>query len=155
MPDMLVKLYELPASGPLVQKLSESGIEIRRALAPEKHVVVEWVRQMFNEGWASECEVAFSRLPVSCYIAVENKKILGFACYDSTCKNFFGPTGVDETYRGKSIGKALLLESMHAMSGEGYAYAVIGGAGPIDFYAGAVGAVEIAGSVPGIYRGLL
>jgi hypothetical protein len=34
----------------------------------------------------------------------------------------------------------------------GYAYAIIGGAGPVDFYQKTVGAIEIEGSVPGIYR---
>ncbi len=38
---------------------------------------------------------------------------------------------------------------------EGYAYAIIGGAGPTEFYTKAVGAVAIEGSTPGIYRGVL
>jgi hypothetical protein len=35
--DMLVKLYDLPPSGPAYARLREQGIEVRRALTPEKH----------------------------------------------------------------------------------------------------------------------
>ena len=37
------------------------------------------------------------------------------------------------------------------MAGIGYAYAVIGGAGPTGFYEKAVGAIPIPHSTPGIY----
>jgi len=33
----------------------------------------------------------------------------------------------------------------------GYAYAIIGGAGPVDFYVKTLGAIPIPGSSPGIY----
>lgn len=152
---MLVKLYELPDLAVPVGELQQSGIEIRRAIAPEKHIVVDWVRQNFSISWASECEAAFANHPASCFIAIENSSLVGFACHDSTCKNFFGPTGVLPVLRGRGIGKALLLACLHAMAHQGYAYAIIGAAGPVDFYAKAVGAIPIEGSVPGIYRNLL
>lgn len=41
------------------------------------------------------------------------------------------------------------------MRAAGYAYAIIGGVGPADFYARAVGAVEIPDSTPGIYADML
>ena len=78
--------------------------------------------------------------------------VLGFACYDATAKDFFGPTGVMESQRGKGIGAALLIACMQAMAAEGYAYAVIGGAGPVAFYEKVVGATVIPDSVPGPYR---
>jgi len=60
--------------------------------------------------------------------------------------------GVEETERGRGIGAALLVASLVDMASRGYAYAVIGGAGSVEFYAKVAGAVEIAGSVPGFYR---
>jgi GNAT superfamily N-acetyltransferase len=153
--DMLVRLYDIPGSGLRVRALRDAGIELRRALAPERHIVVSWVRQHFGEGWASECDVSFGRLPISCFRAQRGDDVLGFACYDATAKAFFGPTGVLERERKQGIGTALLLESLHAMAAEGYAYAIIGAAGPADFYARAAGAVPIAGSTPGIYANLL
>ncbi|MEH2566017.1 GNAT family N-acetyltransferase [Bradyrhizobium sp. AZCC 2289] len=153
--DMLVKLYALPDSRPAYDRLLKAGIVMRRALAPEKHKVTAWVRQAFSEAWASEAEVAFGRQPVSCFIAVQQKKIVGFACHDATCPNFFGPTGVDPKAQKSGIGKALLFACLEDMKHQGFGYAIIGGVGPADFYSKAVGAVAIEGSEPGIYRGLL
>ena len=152
---MLVRLYDLPASTSRVEALRAGGIEMRRALAPERDVVVSWVREQFGDGWASECAVSFGRLPISCFRAQRHQELLGFACYDATAKAFFGPTGVLERDRKKGIGTALLLLTLEAMAAEGYAYAIIGGVGPADFYTRAVGAVPIAGSTPGIYANLL
>lgn len=152
MPDLLVKLYELPDISPGIDKLQEEGINVRRAMAYEKHRVVEWVQKSFGQEWASECDVAFSNHPVSCFIATENKSIVGFSCYDCTAKDFFGPMGVAENARNRGIGRALLLTALEAMSKIGYAYAIIGSAGSIEFYEKTVGAIEIPGSSPGIQR---
>ena len=155
MHDMLVRLYEIPEPSDRITALHEAGIDLRRAIAPERHVVVSWARQHFSEAWASECEVSFARLPISCFRAQRGQDVLGFACYDATAKAFFGPTGVLEAERNQGIGTALLLMALQAMAAEGYAYAIIGGVGPAEFYAKAVGAVSIADSTPGIYAGLL
>ena len=155
MPDMLVKLYTLPPLEPVLQQQQAVGIDIRRALANEKYLVVDWVRRNFYPNWVSECEVAFTRQPVSCFIAVEQGQVIGFACHDATYRNFFGPTGVSEQVRGRGVGKALLLACLHAMAAQGYGYAIIGWVGPAEFYTKTVGAVEIEGSDPGIYRGML
>jgi GNAT superfamily N-acetyltransferase len=154
MPDMLVKLYNLQDTDAKLKQIAAAGIEIRRAMSPEKKLIIDWVRQNF-EGWVSECEVSFTNHPISCYIAVENGQLLGFGCYDTTCKNFFGPTGVDDKQRGRGIGKGLLLACLEAMKANGYGYAIIGGAGPVDFYEKAAGATVIEGSTPGIYKGIL
>jgi hypothetical protein len=53
------------------------------------------------------------------------------------------------------LGKALLMKSLEALREDGYAYAIIGGVGPREFYANACGAIEIPGSDPGIYADLL
>ncbi|GIL11355.1 MAG: N-acetyltransferase [Chloroflexota bacterium] len=155
MPDMLVKLYTLPPLEPELEAMRAAGVDLRRALPPEKHVVTAWVRLHFSEAWASECDVAMSHHPVSCFVATENNHLLGFACYDATIKGFFGPTGVSEAARGRGIGRALLMACLHDMRAQGYGYGIIGAAGPTGFYEKAVGAIEIADSWPGIYRGIL
>jgi GNAT superfamily N-acetyltransferase len=155
MQDMLVRLYDLPDHTGLINKLEMEGFTIRRPLAAEKYLVLEWVAKHFGKGWASEADVSFSYQPISCFVAIYANKVVGFACYDSCYRNFFGPTGVDEKVRGKGIGKALLLESLYAMKSQGYAYGIIGGVGPANFYSKVVGATLIEGSNPGIYKGLL
>jgi GNAT superfamily N-acetyltransferase len=151
MPDMLVKLYAVPDAQAPIQELAQQGVAVRRAMAYEKPATVAWVRETFTEGWSGECDVSFANRPISCFLAIKHGNIVGFACYDSTCKNFFGPTGVMERHQGQGIGKGLLLACLHAMAANGYAYAIIGSAGPADFYTKAVGAIPIEGSTPGIY----
>ena len=156
MTDMLVKLYALPDLAPALADPRMAGVAIRRALAPEKHVVTDWVRATFDSpGWASECEASILRQPPACFVAVENETLIGFGCYDATARGVFGPTGVEAAARGRGIGAALLLACLHDMRAQGYAYAIIGWAGPQDFYARIAGATPIPDSEPGLYAGLL
>jgi len=155
MTDMLVKLYDIPPLETALERQRQGGVDVRRVLAPEKFIVLDWVERFFNKGWRSECDVSFMNQPPSCFIAVQNEQILGFACYDATAKGIFGPTGVDESQRGRGVGTALLLACLYDMRWQGYGYAVIGWAGPIEYYRKTVGAIEIEGSRPGIYRGML
>ncbi|MBC6368150.1 acetyltransferase (GNAT) family protein [Algoriphagus aquaeductus] len=156
MKDMLVRLMELPDASELEKRLLEKEkIVFRRAIAPEKHLVSEWVMEQFGAYWKSEVEVAFSRQPVSCWIAQRGNELLGFACYECTARNFFGPTGTKESERGKGIGKVLLIKSLESLREMGYAYAIIGGVGPAEFYEKAVGAKIIEGSEVSIYQHLL
>lgn len=156
MKDMLVRLIELPDASELEKRLLEKEkIVFRRAIAPEKHLVSEWVMAQFGAYWKSEVEVAFSRMPVSCWIAQRGNELLGFACHECTARNFFGPTGTKESERGKGIGKVLLIKSLESLREMGYAYAIIGGVGPAEFYEKAVGAKIIEGSEVSIYQHLL
>ena len=154
MPDMLVKLYDLPEDAQTACPRDES-VQIRRAMAPDKFRVEEWVKENSGLSAEVECDVCFARPAVSCFIATRGKKILGYACYDATAPDFFGPTRVLDEEQGGGIGRALLLRSLAAMRAEGYAYAVIGGVGPQEFYKKCVGAMLIPDSVPGIYRDFL
>ncbi len=155
MPDMLVKLYDLPPLESVLAETRKTEIDIRRSITPEKHIVIEWIKMYFSAFWASEADVAYARDPVSCFVAVEKETLIGFACYDVTKRGFFGPTGVGEAARGRSAGKALFLVCLHDMWAQGYGYGIIGAAGPVDFYQKVVGAVVIEDSWPGVYRGML
>jgi hypothetical protein len=153
--DMLVNLYELEEPSEIYRRVEANGVILRRPRAYEKHIVADWVGKNFSPKWVSELEIAFSRQPIACFIATKDKKILGFACYDTTAKGFYGPTGVGESARGSGIGIALLFKCMYALRECGYVYAIIGGVGPRAFYEKACGAIEIPGSDPGIYRDIL
>lgn len=155
MADMLVKLYELPPIQSYLDRVTDNRCEVRKPIGPEKHVILDWIAQNFSLAWASEADMAFSNRPVTLFLAVRKRELLGFACYDATALGYFGPTGVAKSARGQGLGTALLMASLHDMRTKGYAYAIIGGAGPKDFYEKVVGAVEISGSSPGIYRDYL
>jgi GNAT superfamily N-acetyltransferase len=164
--DLLVRLYALPPAAPRLDALAASGVTVRRALASERYVVVEFARKHASAGWASECEVAFARHPNGCFVAVERtpspapasgypmgpETLIGFACIEATAPGFFGPTVVRDDRRGQGVGAALLLAALHALAAEGHAYAIIGWASDAAFYRKVAGATPIDGSEPGIYR---
>lgn len=147
MSDLLVRLYDLRAGA--------ADSRVRRAFAAEKHLVTSWVRENFGAGWASECDLSFARQPIACFVASDERELLGFACYDATARGFFGPTGVREDHRREGIGRALLFAALHDMAAQGYAYAIVGAAGAVEFYQKELGAMAIPESAPGFYRGML
>jgi predicted N-acetyltransferase YhbS len=151
MPDMLVQLLKLEAADPLIAQMRESGVIIRRAMAHEMSRVRAFVEQTFGPAWADEITVAYSNQPISLFIAMRDGEVIGFGAYETTRRGFFGPTGVAPAERGKQIGKALLLACLWGLREMGYVYAIIGGAGPVDFYAKHCGATVIPDSEPGIY----
>jgi len=151
MPDMLVKLYELGDDWQFITEQKSLGITIRKPIGPEKHLIVQWVADNFGVAWAGETDVAFANRPRSCFVAVKNEMIAGFACYDATALGFFGPVGVDRLHRRKGTGTALLMACLLDMKLKGYAYAVVGAVKDTDFYKISVGAQEIPGSTPGLY----
>lgn len=151
MADMLVNLLKLPDDKPDIERLRQEGIIVRRIMAHEQSILRRYVLETFGEAWADEIGVTFSRQPISCFIAIHDKKIVGFGAYECTRRDFFGPTGVSPAHRGKGIGRVLLLVCLRAMQEMGYAYAIIGGVGPSDFYTKCVGAQPIPDSTPGIY----
>ncbi len=155
MPDMLVSLLNLPPVSPILDQLSESGIVIRRANTFESTSIREFIELHFSKSWADEVMPCFSRQPVTLYIAILEGKIVGFAAFETTCRNFFGPTGVAEIHRAKGIGKALLISALNGLREMGYAYGIIGGVGPEEFYRKTVNAALIPNSTPGIYTNLL
>jgi GNAT superfamily N-acetyltransferase len=151
MPDMLVNLLKLPS----LDRLIDDSINIRRAQPFEITPVREFIEQNFSTAWADEISVGFANKPVSVVVATRARRVIGFAGYECTRKAFFGPTGVLESERGHGIGTALLIASLWGLRELGYVYAVIGNAGPKEFYERAIGAIEIPDSEPGIYVDLL
>jgi GNAT superfamily N-acetyltransferase len=151
MPDMLVNLLKLPS----LDRLNDESVNLRRAQPFELTPVRAFIEKNFSLAWADEISVGFANKPVSVVIATREGRVIGFAGYECTRKAFFGPTGVIESERGTGIGTALLIASLWGLRELGYVYAIIGSAGPKDFYERAVGAIVIPDSDPGIYVDLL
>lgn len=149
MADLLVNLLNLPA----LSDTASSEFSVRRAQPFELSVVRTFITSNFSPSWADESSVGFARQPISVFIATIERELVGFAAYECTRRAFFGPTGVAEAARGKGIGKALLFASLWGLREMGYVYAIIGNAGPVDFYQKTVGAIIIPDSEPGIYAG--
>ncbi|MCD8071208.1 MAG: GNAT family N-acetyltransferase [Akkermansiaceae bacterium] len=155
MHDMLVRLYDLPDVSALKARCETAGISIRRCGTYERHIAAKWIEKTFSAKWVSEFKISMSRQPAACIIATKAGRVIGFACYDVTARGFLGPMGVDPSCRESGIGCALLVTALECLHAQGYAYAVIGGVGPAEFYRKCVGATPIEGSVPGVYRDIL
>ncbi|MBA7623066.1 hypothetical protein ES703_30457 [subsurface metagenome] len=152
MADMLVKLYELKDNWGFMDSQEKLGITIRKPIGPEKQFLVDWVRSNFTDAWASETDIAMSNVPRTCFVAIKDGHVIGFACYDATALGFFGPIGVLESFRGRGTGRALLQACMLDMKLKGYGYAIIGSTELYKFYGHCLGATEIPDSSPGLYK---
>lgn len=151
--DMITNLTTLPD----MPVLSEN-IKIKRAFPTDKGAILQFVKENFDQGWVYETEAALMQTPPKCFIATENGKMLGFACFDASAKGFFGPTGVSEDARGKKIGAALLIRTLQSMREFGYGYAMIGWVSDAEmFYRKLVNAEYIKGGEPenSIYSNLI
>ena len=151
MPDLLVNLLKLPA----IQHLEQDLFTIRRAQPFEASQLRRFIEENFSASWADETAVGFANKPVTIFVATIEQRLVGFAAYECTRRNYFGPTGVVDHAQERGIGKALLLASMWAMREMGYVYAIIGSAGPVSFYEKTVAAIVIPDSEPGIYTDFL
>lgn len=152
MPDMLVRLYDLPDPAPYDARTAAAGTHVRRLDSWDRVPLRQFVERQFTENWASEADFAFANgHPITGFVAIEDGAIAGFAVYESSRRGFFGPTGVREDLRGKGVGASLLFRCLEGMRDLGYAYAIIGGVGPAEFYTKVCGATVIEGSDPGVY----
>lgn len=154
--DLLVNLYDLQCRYE-PDKLKEHGIVIKRALSPDKSAVLDFMKTHYTQGWADEMEHAFANSPVTCYIAVKEKEIVGVAAYDATGKGYFGPIAVKPGQKGGGVGPALLHDSLLGMKEAGYGYAVIGWVDDaVGFYDKCIKHVKIPDSEPGntLYQNL-
>lgn len=86
--------------------------------------LVEFNDRVFHADWARACREAVARRVDwdRTLICVKDDEVCGFAqigAYDHV-PDRFGPFGVDESLRGKGIGKVLLYRSMAALAAKGY-----------------------------------
>ncbi|WP_243450052.1 GNAT family N-acetyltransferase [Neobacillus terrae] len=119
---------------------------IRRVNHNDFDEIVRYVEEHFSSGWAQTVREGFLQSRHSIYVAFDNEGgIAGFAAFDiyKGKKGYFGPMGVSHSDRSKGYGFSLLHHCLKDMKGIGYAYAIIGGAGPLEFYEKACGAVII------------
>lgn len=111
---------------------------VRKANASDFEQLASFVEAEFGERWLHSIEYGFrtykENLPI--YIAEQEEVIVGFACYDVVRgkRGLFGPMGTAKQNRVKGVGRQLLHRCLHSMKQDGYEYAIIGQAGPIEFY---------------------
>ena len=141
--DMLVDLRVFTLKRPAPYSTSSPDVDVRRAIESDRETLSSLVASEFAESWVGATAVAYQRRPVSAFVAIRAHDVIGFAFYDIAFRGYFGPTGVSEVDRGGGIGARLLVAALGDMARKGYAYAVIGDVGPIDFYRKVCGAIVI------------
>ena len=149
--DLVVNLYNLPNDEDPTERMAQKGIQIKRALAPDKTEILDFIKREFSQGWADEAEKAIFQS--TCYIATKDKKVVGFACYDSTALGYYGPLGVAKDMRKFGIGSALTAKCLRAMREKGYGYIIIN-AGPVDYYIKGLNA-KVIGDHKGVYTNMV
>ena len=151
---MLVRLYDLPDASLYYRRAEEAGVAVRRADPWDHARYRRFVEGTFGELWAVEADLAYRQSPITAFVAEREGRIVGFAAYECTRRGYFGPTGVQPDERGRGIGGALLFRCLESMCEMGYAYAIIGGVGPQDYYEKVCGAFVIPRSEVGVYGSL-
>lgn len=138
--DMIVSLrdYSFPT-------IPTSVITFRKAKLSDAPSLKIFVEKEFGNGWLDSIENGFSQEDIPIFIAQDEQEILGFACFDVVRrkKGLFGPMGTSLSNRTQGIGYTLLHYCLGEMKEIGYEYAVIGEAGPLEFYEKSCNAVVI------------
>lgn len=138
--DMIVSLkdYSFPT-------IPTSNIIFRKAEQGDAASLKTFVEKEFKMGWLDSIENGFLQGDIPIFIALEEQEIVGFACFDVVRgkKGLFGPMGTSFSNRIQGIGYTLLHFCLSEMKENGYEYAVIGEAGPLEFYEKACSAFVI------------
>ncbi|MER1957155.1 MAG: GNAT family N-acetyltransferase [Solibacillus sp.] len=138
--DMVVHLrnYTLPSE-------LNTQTTFRRAQPLDHAALIDFVKTHFGAGWLESIDNGFTYEEIPIFLAFEGENIIGFASFDVTRnrKGIFGPMGTQKTIRSHKVGYTLLHLALNEMNDIGYEYAVLGEAGPLEFYEKACGAVVI------------
>lgn len=95
-------------------------IEISIATADDKGAVDMFINSEFTESWGKEIEPVFQPEHSAFGIMASCQgKIIGFAAIHATNPNWFGPMVVSASYRGRGVGKLLLLTSINKAAAGG------------------------------------
>jgi GNAT superfamily N-acetyltransferase len=89
----------------------KNGYIYERVQPEDFNKTFEFVKQRFPKNtWAEEVKFSFKLQPPSTFIAKDaNNEIVGWATHSQFFPGSFGPTGVEESLRGKGIGAELFL----------------------------------------------
>jgi len=120
--------------------LRERGITIRRAQPGDRPGIVHLCEAYHNLGWAFETGMALERTPIPIFVAEHDGRICAFATHSVCGPSHFGPMLTEAELRGQGIGSVLLKRCLQDWQSMGLERCEIVWAGPLSFYARAVGA---------------
>lgn len=118
---------------------------IERAQGIDEEAVLKFAAENFGEAWTETLRNGFRKNGIPIFLAWMGGKLIGFSSYDvyRNQKGIYGPMGIVKSERKNKVGRALLHEALADMKRKGYAYTVLGEAGPIEYYEKECGAMLI------------
>lgn len=121
------------------ERLRRQGVVVRRARSAAEAGLVALVAS-FGGSWTGEVAAALEHVPPRCYLAERDGSVVGFAVYGTNRTDWFGPMGTRAEERGRGIATVLLRRCLADLRDTGARTAQVAWAGPVEFYARAVGA---------------
>ena len=117
-------------SGPQPAKAAKAG-------SPQFDAALDFIDRAFGPIWRFESSHARTIF----YVEVDGE-IAGFATQEANNRGlgFFGPTGVDPRFRGRGLGRDLLLASLAELRSDGFERVTIPWTDAIEFYRKSCGA---------------
>jgi GNAT superfamily N-acetyltransferase len=138
--DMLVDLPRAPLDVALdLARLQSEGLCVQRVPRDSLAAVAEFGGRQ-SDAWRQEVLLAGENEPISAFAAYDGDDPIAFAVYGVTGPHRFGPTLTHPGYRRHGIGGALLKLCLADIHAWGWSQAEITWAGPVQYYARAVGA---------------
>ena len=117
----------------LAENLEKRGIRVRRVSVMDEELE-EWIEKRFSPFWRTEAVMALEAEDGGVLVAEVEGRIAGFSVYGALKPNFFGPIGVDPSFRRVGIGTLLLFRTLREMRIEGVRIAVIPWTSHLFFY---------------------
>ncbi|MHB1433975.1 MAG: GNAT family N-acetyltransferase [Streptosporangiaceae bacterium] len=124
------------------RRLAAAGIVVRRAEPAEAGALRAWLARgpWGDSAWPEEAERSVTGGRGGCHVAVRDGRYIAFACHGSNRRGQFGPMGTLPGERQHGVGSVLLRRCLSEIGAAGLPSAQIGWAGPVRYYARAVGA---------------
>jgi len=121
-------------------------VGVVRSSPERRDEILAFIERHFGRMWRFEAGHAFERELPPLFVTEEGGAITGFAAYDVNNRGlgFFGPTGVALPFRGRGLGKRLLLASLADLRRMGFARVVIPWTDALEFYAKSCAATPAA-----------
>lgn len=122
------------------ERLQARGIAVRRGRSEDRAELVRFCEASGHKTWAIETSIALENDPSTVFVAVQEGRICAFAAHSVCGPIHFGPMLTAPELRGQGIGSVLLKRCLQDWQRAGQERCEITWAGPLAFYARAVGA---------------
>ena len=123
------------AAPALEERLAGLEVVVRRVETEDRPTLDAYLAENWSASWRVEMLETLDADPPTGFIALRGPEIVAFAAYGVARPSWFGPTGTNESERGRGIGAALLLRCLDALRAAGHPRAEICWTNVWPFYA--------------------